>query len=92
MSIRILKYELPIQKEAIELFLHENMQIIHISNQDDDLFMWAIVNMDSKLIKRRFKILLTGDEIGNPDSMYMIQTVLMPNGYVGHVFEAKEND
>lgn len=72
MSIRILKYELPIQKETIELFLHEHMQIIHINNQEDELFMWAIVNMESKLIKRRFKVLLTGDEIISPDSMYSL--------------------
>ena len=90
MSIRILKYELPIQKETIELFLHDHMQVIHINNQEDDLFMWAIVNMESSLIKRRFKILFTGDEIVNPDSMYMIQTVLMPDGLVLHVFEVKE--
>jgi hypothetical protein len=91
MSIKIYKYELPLTFDLIELELPSIMQIINVGQMNERLFFWALVDIDSDLTKRYFKIVPTGDEITNPDSFYIIQTVIMPNGYVWHVFEIKEN-
>jgi hypothetical protein len=81
----IYKYLMPGLGEALEVELPEKCHICDINHQDNKIYMWAVVNITSPLIKRKIITIGTGWEIDNPDCLQFLRTVHMPNGCVCHV-------
>jgi len=80
----IYKYELDItRKQSIEVPI--GCEILKVAEQNGGLFVWARVDTESEINKLPFVIYGTGHEI----DMYgftHIDSVLMANGLVWHVF------
>lgn len=79
----IYKYPiLRVQKQEIELPF--NSQILSFGHQENDMFIWAIVNTAHSKKQEVFNLTGTGHEL--PDGLY-IGTVQLPNGLVFHLFQ-----
>ena len=87
MNSHIFKYELPIIAETIELRLPKRFKICDVNFQEDKIFIWAIIDVHSDLITRKFKIFGTGQLIENTENLSFLKTVHMPNGLVWNVFQ-----
>jgi len=92
MNAHIFKYELPLIDDVIELDLPDKYGLCDIHPVGDKLFMWAVVDIHTQLVKRYFKIVGTGHLITDIEHLYFLRTVVMPNGLVWHVFEIQESN
>lgn len=91
MNAHIYKYQLPITDHVIEIELPEHHEYCDIQSQNESIHLWCMVNPHAPLVKKRFKIFATGQEIESPENYYFIKTVQIHNGaLVFHVFEVME--
>lgn len=81
----IYKYPLAI-KDQQTIKMPNDAVILAADQQDGELFLWARVNRNNDTEDRVFNIYGTGHEVNEYDLVF-IDTVLMPNGLVWHVFE-----
>ena len=86
--MKIFKYEVPIKNNfVLELPIH--CKILSFQAQNENLFIWVLVDTDKALCPRYFCLLGTGHDIDyHPDLMKYIGTVQISNGtLVWHLFE-----
>ncbi len=86
----IFKYEIPITDEIVCMELPDKYGLCDIQNQGDKIYMWAVIDIRIKKIKRYFKIVGTGHLITDIENLYFLRTLVMPNGLVWHIFEVNE--
>jgi hypothetical protein len=76
--------------EELEVELPERFHICDIYHQDNKIYMWAVVDDTSPLVKRKIMTIGTGWEIECPQGLQFLRTVHMPNGCVCHVLAIHE--
>ena len=91
MNAYIYKYEIPLTDEIIEMEIHDNYALCEVGQQDGKLFMWCVVDIHAKLVKRYFKIVGTGHKIEGIENLCFLRTIQMPNGLVWHLFEVSSD-
>jgi hypothetical protein len=90
MIAHIFKYEIPITDEIIAMELPDNYGLCDIQNQGDKIYMWCVIDIHAKLVKRFFKIVGTGHQITGIEALYFLRTIVLPNGLVWHIFEVED--
>jgi len=93
MKTHIFKYQLADIYDLgkiIEIEMPADCLGCDVNYQGNIVYMWALVDPDSPLVKRRFVIHGTGWRIDNSDDLRFIKTVHMPSGLVWHVFIVEE--
>ena len=87
----IWKYVLDSQIEIVEM--PAGAKIVHVSNQNDDVCLWAEINtQELKTEKRLFRFFGTGHEMYHNENTTLdrIGTVSLCNGLVFHAYEEVE--
>jgi hypothetical protein len=87
---KIFKYKLDTSGEQ-EITMPAFSKILCVKNQHNVPCLWAMIDTDSRLVKRKIITFLTGADIEFNNQKYeYIGTYLMNNGsFVGHVYEEK---
>ena len=88
--MKIFKYRIPFQDVEVKIPLSEGCQVLHVGEQNNEVFIWIAVDPDQIwTCHKRFRIIGTGYEIKVDDyyQLKFIGTVQMKNGLVWHVFE-----
>lgn len=80
----IFKYPLPISSQS-DISLPLDAKLLHVGEQNGEIFVWALVAPSNPMITRSFTIYGTGHPVDNPLVTY-VGTVQMRNGLVWHVF------
>lgn len=72
--------------------LPEGAKILDVQIQFDKPCLWALVNPENKLVKRKFRFAGTGHDITeNPENLEFISTFQISGGRgIFHIFEIKE--
>lgn len=85
--ITIYKYELQIT-DTQTISMPSQMKIIKAAEQSGKLWIWALGESEGSIENRRIRIVGTGNPT-NVSTLFasFIDTVLMANGLVWHVFE-----
>lgn len=88
--VTIYKYSVPITDE-FELALPLGAHILAFQNQDNEPVIWALVNSENEMVKRKFAIRGTGNPIesSTADDVY-IGTIQTQMGLVWHLFEVEK--
>jgi hypothetical protein len=79
---RIYKYEF--KEGSIEMPI--GAKILSIQNQDDRLYIWALVDTDAECEFRYFTIVGTGHDFPEADEFNYINTI-QDGPFVWHIFE-----
>lgn len=82
----IYKYEIPVIGEVFEINLPLGYTICDINHQNDELFMWVLIELNVPKIPLKFMVIGTGKVIQDCSNMWFMKTIHMPNGLVWHVF------
>ena len=84
---KIYKYYIPIEDE-FELELPERAKILTFQAQNDEGFIWAIIDIGDRIIKVKFRMFGTGHPIREEiDELEYIGTIQIYNGgLVWHLF------
>jgi hypothetical protein len=69
------------------LTMPRGAEILRVGHQNNDLFLWALVDPSEPPVERLFEIVPTGSPTEYRYTEF-VGTVVMPIGYVWHVFEA----
>lgn len=86
MSKTIYKYPLEVA-DVQDVMLPDGAQILSVAMQGQTLCLWAMVDTDLQLKRRRIVVYGTGHPFGDANQVF-IGTVLMDGGsLVWHVFE-----
>ena len=83
----IYKYELSITDGPQTIHLSGHSEPLKVAEQNGKLLMWVQTCTDCELEPWVFRVSGTGHEIDNELDLVHIDTVLMSNGLVWHVFE-----
>lgn len=65
--------------------LPEDAEILHVGVQNNQIYLWAAVDVDKPTVRRQFKVVGTGWDY-NPDGMKYLGTAHV-GPFVWHVFE-----
>lgn len=92
--MKIFKYRVPINK-MFPIDLPEDSIILDFQSQDNELFIWCMIDEDNKIEKRLFSVYTTGEEIEPPINYgYRYIGTAQDKGFsmvfVWHLFEIKE--
>lgn len=89
--LKVFKYPIPINDDAV-MELPEGARILHVDAQRGQPMLWALVNPDAPMEKRKFRFAGTGHQIiENPDSLIHQGTFkLHGDDLIFHIFEIKE--
>lgn len=88
---KIYKYPVPEIVDEQEIMMPVDAQILCVQLQHGEPCMWAMVDSDLNLIKRKFRIIGAGHPIEDFDSLNYIDTFQLAGGQlVFHVFEKIE--
>lgn len=83
----IYKYKLEVNDKTT-LFIPEGSKIISAGAIGDDIFMWAVIKHTQSSVKRIINVKTTGYSfIEDDEKLEFIDTVIMDDGLVFHVFE-----
>ena len=85
MTKTIYKYEIPVTDTAV-VTMPRWAEILKIGEQNNDLFLWAIVDPGNDPINRVFYVRGTGHPMTGYEGSYL-GTVQMRSGLVWHVFD-----
>lgn len=88
--ITIHKYQFELAKE-FEIEMPENAKVFDVQlqkiNADEDKpTMWAMVDTDKPMVKRKFKAYWTGEELNGLD-LFRTHIATIQDIYVWHIFE-----
>ena len=85
--IVVFKYKIPdVGLAAVELPKMANF--LKVDEQLGDLYLWALVDTETPLVTRTFRVVATGETIQNPGALHYIGTVFrFEHRMVHHVFE-----
>ena len=85
--MRVFKYEIPVADESF-VRLPLGAQILSVGQQNDQMFLWALVNPDEQRTERRnLRVAGTGHELTEVKELKFIGTVHIYGALVFHVFE-----
>lgn len=84
------KYKLPIVDGIIEIELPTKGGVTEIVEQNEELFIWALVDANTPLKTKKFIMFPTGKQIEEIHKLRFIKTVVMSNGLVWHIFIVDE--
>ncbi len=87
----IFKYKIQIE-ESFTVDLPKNAEIISLQSQYYTPCIWALVNKDAELEKRRFVTIGTGQAVDNTGMKYIGTYQLNKGTFIGHVFELLTKD
>jgi hypothetical protein len=73
-------------------FMDRDAQILHAGEQDDRLYIWALVEPSSPKVRRNIYCVPTGAGVTAEHGMIFINTVQMRNGLVLHLFREQLPD
>lgn len=84
--MRVFKYDLPVA-DVVELELPVGAQVLTVQAQGEVPRVWALVDEEAPLERRRFHVVGTGHDAGRtPAGGYLGTFQLYAGGFVGHVF------
>jgi len=83
--ITIHKYQFELASE-FEIEMPDKARVIDVQMQNDIWTMWAMVNTEWPLIKRKFKAYWTGEELNGLD-LFRTHIATVQDIYVWHIFE-----
>lgn len=86
---RIIRVEMPEQARilSVQQQQHEQYPLI---DDNRDLTIWAMVDTNNNLVKRKFRIIGTGQEIEDENHIrYGYCGTVVTSTYVWHVFESR---
>ena len=84
---KVFKYPIPIE-DFFSLKLPLGTEILHIAEQRDKAFLWALVNLDTDCVEtRKFRLAGTGHPIESEKIVYIGTFSMMGNNLIWHVFE-----
>jgi hypothetical protein len=89
MDKTIWKYVLDNRPCRLTLFLPRGAEILHVANQNGQIFAWALVDPKQDLLFREIEIVGTGNSLDTHSSRKYIGTVHL-DPFVWHVFERYE--
>ena len=71
-----------------DVFTHRDCQVLKVDEQDGQLCLWAIVDNDEPLCNDlKIKIVGTGHQFDDPHAHIHLNSVIMSDGFVWHVFK-----
>jgi hypothetical protein len=73
-----------------EVAIPEGTRCLHVGEQNGVLTLWGWCDSDEPLRDRRIAVVGTGNPAPSSREANHLGTVVMPNGFVWHVFEAVE--
>jgi len=79
----VYKYKISIFDDTL-IWLPKGAEVLHADTQDDDIYIWALINPENKSEGRTFTVYGTGHEI-HENVKYI--TTFFHGRYVWHVFE-----
>ena len=85
----IYKYPIPVE-DAFTLELPTNVNILHISTQNNKPYMWCLIDTEDKVSPRLFRLYGTGHEIIQPKTgtyVFLGSFEMFQAAYVWHLFE-----
>ena len=81
-------YKYPIKiDDIVELELPAGAEILHVESQNDNLFLWALVDPEKPTLHRRIRIAGTGHTIKENIIRYINTFTLYEKALWFHVFE-----
>jgi hypothetical protein len=84
---RVYKYHIEITDEQV-INMPTNAQILTVQEQNNEAFIWALVNPNESLYPYRFRLAGTGHEIHGSGFMTFIGSFQLANGaLVFHLFK-----
>ena len=89
MTKNIFKFEIPV-KDTFSLEIPSDSKILHIATKkyDDRPYMWVLVDCQSPLRVRDFRLYGTGHDIQNTEDKEYVGSFQANRGnFVGHLFE-----
>lgn len=83
-------WKFALSPHTIEIDMPNGSQVLCANEQNGSIYIWAIVDPNATLVKRKFRVIGTGWEFENGLLIY-ISTVELANGnLIFHVFESFE--
>ena len=83
----IWKFQLSIE-DIVSLEMPKGARVLHFGTQGLNPVLWVLVDPSATVESRRFRIVGTGHEINDEDTLSYIGTVMCLQGLVFHLFEA----
>ncbi len=90
MKRAVWKWSLPMSEalaEGVDVAMPSTTHLVSVQEQHGLITLWGLVEPDAPTVKRRFKIVGTGDRAVGPEDVYC-GTVQM-GMFVWHVFEVR---
>jgi hypothetical protein len=80
-------------KDVQELTMPRGARLLHVAVQQEQLCLWALVRPDESItVRRRIRVVGTGQEISANDSENYVGTAMLLGGdLVWHVFDLGES-
>lgn len=86
MSVRILKYEIPVASE-FTLELNQGSKFIKVAVINEKAYIWAMVPQNTRPMTVTFRVIATGQEFELPSTYQYLDSFILCNGaFVGHLF------
>lgn len=81
----VFKYEVPI-RDVVTIRMPANAKVLHVATQHGFPFLWALVDTDAPIVRRRFRVAGTGHPIEGALT-HVGSLLLEVDALVFHVFE-----
>ena len=83
---KIYKYQLRLEDRQ-KISMPKKAELLHVAEQEDRVWVWALVETDNPIVEREVRVLTTGHPLWGIDSLKHIGTFMILDGdFVGHVF------
>lgn len=82
---KVFKYELRGPVDTVEM--PSGADVVHVGLKGDKVCLWAVVDPDAPVVRRRFEGFTTGMTIENPGALTHLATLVHEDGHVDHIFE-----
>ena len=82
----IYKYALP-RTHRSTISMPEGAEILHVDNQFDEPFIWAMVDPNRPPVDRKFLFIGTGAEFYETNVKHISTFLVRGDSYVFHIFE-----
>lgn len=87
--MKIFKYPLELTDSQI-IDMPKGAEILCVQNQRGNLCLWAEVNPEAAMTKRKIELHGTGNEIGLGDPGFYIGTAQWGDAFVWHIYDKGE--
>jgi hypothetical protein len=84
---KVFKYKVPLA-DTFDLELPVNAQLLHVHNQNDEIWLWALVDLEVDIVeRRRFRLAGTGHPVAESTLNYAGTAHIHDGALVFHLFE-----